>query len=177
VDLTDWTRVETELRKRTSRTRRLKKAHEILVELQTKIRAHDREFTHLYRAGELVMPEEAAKHGDDLREVEQRLRNEINRLTDLLKPVDVSHRPSDDIDPTEGIPEHLAESAAITCSPDQMLSLQEVAKILNISMSKVYKMSAGRILPITKIGERALVRRAELQEWIIKRTMPKRKLK
>jgi excisionase family DNA binding protein len=82
--------------------------------------------------------------------------------------------PSADIDPTEGIPERLAESAAITCSPDQMLSLQEVAKILNISMSKVYKMSAGRILPITKIGERALVRRAELQEWIVKRTMPKR---
>jgi excisionase family DNA binding protein len=177
VDLTDWTRVETELRKRTSRTRRLKKAHEILVELQTDIRTHDREFAHLYRAGELVMPEEAAKYGDDLREVEQRLRNEIDRLTDLLKPVDVTIRASDDIDATEGIPERLAESAAITCFPDQMLSLQEVAKILNISMSKVYKMSAGRILPITKIGERALVRRAELQEWIIKRTMPKRKRK
>ena len=177
MDLTDWTRVETELRKRTSRPRRLKKAHEILVELQTEIRAHDSEFARLYGAGELVMPEEAAKHGDDLREVEQRLRNEIDRLTDLLRPVDVTDRPSDEIGATEGIPERLAESAAITCSPDQMLSLQEVAEILNISMSKVYKMSAGRILPITKIGERALVRRAALQEWIVKRTMTKRKRK
>ena len=177
MDLANWTSVEAELRKKTSRTRRLKKAHEILVELQTEIRAHDREFARLYGAGELVMPDEAANHGDDLREIEQRLRDEIDRLTNLLKPVDVTIRASDDIDATEGIPERLAESAAITCSPDQMLSLQEVAKILNISMSKVYKMSAGRILPITKIGERALVRRAELQEWITKRTMPKRKRK
>ena len=170
LDLTDWSQVERYVNGKTARERRLATAEDVLFEVRAAIREHDHQYRKLMDQGELVMPEEAAQHGADLRNVEWHLEHLIKRLTTLLDD------PSDD-ESTELDSDTEANSASPTLGgdPDELLTLPEVAKVLGVSESKIYKMSADRELPVTKIGHKVRVRRRDLQEWLQSHTTKGRK--
>ena len=170
LDLTDWSQVERYVNGRAARERKLAGAEDVLHEVRAAIREHNHQYRKLMGQGELVMPEEAAQHGEDLRNVEWHLEHLIERLTNLLDD------PSEEMS-TESDAGTKTDSASPTRGgdPDDLLSLPEVAKILGVSESNIYKMSANRELPVTKIGHKVRVRRGALQQWIQTHTTKGRK--
>jgi excisionase family DNA binding protein len=170
LDLSDWSQVERYVNGRAAREQRLATADDVLHEVRAAIREHDHQHRKLMDQGELVMPEESNQHGEDLRNVEWHLVHLIERLTNLLD------EPSEDMS-MEPDADTKADSAPsqVGGDPDDLLSLPRVAMILGVSESKVYKMSANRELPITKIGHKVRVQRRDLQQWLQSHTTKGRK--
>lgn len=53
---------------------------------------------------------------------------------------------------------------------NEVLTLDEVAKYLRVSKKTAYKMARAGQMPAFKAGNHWRVRRAELEEWIKRRT-------
>jgi excisionase family DNA binding protein len=51
-----------------------------------------------------------------------------------------------------------------------MLSIDQTAEILGISISLMYQLSRTDGFPVTKIGRRSLISKKALEEWIDKKS-------
>lgn len=172
TDLSDWESVERALSRKHSRERRLRAATDLLYDVDTAIRVHEHEHRRLMDAGELVMPEESVAYGRGLWHVKWQLEREIERLTALTGG-------NFNAEESEGTHHSPLESHPSLTEPkepkeDDLLSLQEVARLLGISYSTVRKKPLRDELPAIKIGTRVRVRRSALAKWLDDREKKRR---
>lgn len=172
-DLSNWESVEKTLSKKHSRERRLRAATDLLYDVDTAIRVHEHDHRRLMDAGEIVMPEESAAYGDGLQHVKWQLEREIESLKSLTGE-------AFDDDAPGGAVKEMSESHPSLSEPkkpeeDDLLSLQDVARLLGISYSTVRKKPLRDQLPTIKIGTRVLVRRSALRKWLESRERKGRK--
>lgn len=172
LNLSDWSQVEKYIARRSSRESRVSVTLDLLREVRAAIQEHDHQFRKLTGQGELVMPEEAAEYGDDLRNVEWHLQDTLERYVDLQQASDSDDQVSEIAH--SGAGDGVEKTAETTGQQSDLLTLGDVASILGISESKVYKMSAAREIPVTKIGRAVRVRRGDLQEWLHNNTTKRR---
>jgi excisionase family DNA binding protein len=62
--------------------------------------------------------------------------------------------------------EGLLRQAHFREEAEQVLSVSQAARFLNLSVSTLYGKSSRREVPVSKRGKRLYFRRSELEEWI-----------
>lgn len=142
--------------------RRLRYLNELLSELDSQITDNTSTFNELREAGEPVDPVEPQLLSERLQRTRAYVMDRIGLLTEELPGRSNANQKTATGSPLVGHELDKAKSEA----DDDLLTIQELGKLLGKSRSTIYKWVSAKKIPCVKVGRSDMFRRSDMKQWI-----------